>query len=350
VAEFKLWAAGDAHVGTDMRAAERESLADAITQSESDAGFKWDAMIDIGDLSGSLTPPDDDEGREVLRQYRSLVFHRREQVYNVVGNHDASGLGEATQWWFRTWIDPAGEHPEASGVHPERRLFPVDGNWERYSFRVGNMLFLMMGDRNDVGPPVGRGAKGGYPAGAVTRDTFDWWRGMVEANPDSIIVTAHHHMLCETTVASGPGEGVAGGYHGRFEDGAPDGAAYLYWIIEPDGSATPDERAFETYLEENPGAIDLWLGGHTHTRPDDTTGGRSHVERKWDVTFVNVAALTRYHGAGNSMPMSRLFTFEDGSDEVRIQLYLHTDEFAPQGFYEPSERSAKLRKAFSHEQ
>jgi len=344
---FRVWAAGDAHVGTDLRAANRESLADAIRHSEGPDGFDWDVMIDVGDLSGSQTPPGDDEGREVVRQYAALRKHRREQVYNLVGNHDASSVDEPTQWWFRTWADPLGEHSEQSGVHAERRPYPVEGTWERYSFRVGNILFLVMGDRNDVGPPVGRGERGGYPAGAVTRETFDWWRDMVERHSDSIIVTAHHHMLRETTVASGPWEGVDNGYHGRFEDGGPMGASYLYWVIESDGSATPDAQVFERYLTEHPDSIDIWLGGHTHARPDDTTGGRSHVEEKWGVTFVNVAALTRYHVNRSAMPMSRLITFVDGENRATMDLILHTDEFAAQGVHAAARRNIPLRHRFS---
>ena len=343
---FKLWAGGDAHVGTDLARANRRSLAEAILQSQQggDEGgppFDWDIMLDVGDLSGSQTPPDDEEGREVVNQYAASTKHGREDFYNLVGNHDASGEDEDTQWWFRKWVDPTGENSEYSGVHADRRPYPVEGTWERYSFEVGNILFLVMGDRNDGGPPVGRGVQGGYPAGAVTRETFEWWKANVEANPDKIIVSAHHHMLKETTVASGPWEGVDGGYHGRFEDGAPIGASYLYFVDD-----VPDAQVFEKYLAENPGAIDIWIGGHTHTNPDDTYGGRSHIESKWGVSFVNVAALSRYHGYKN-IAMSRLFSFEEGSAEVNVKCYLHMNDFAPQGWYEKAERTLPLRTAFA---
>lgn len=344
---FRLWVGGDAHVGTDLAAGNRRSLAEAIVQAEKGGAeggppFEWDIMLDIGDLSGSQTPPGDEEGEEVVRQYSASTLHPREDFYNIVGNHDASGPDEPCQWWFRKWVDPTGENPEYSNVHAGRRPYPVEGTWERYSFQVGNILFLAMGDRNDGGPPVGRGARGGFPAGAVTRETFEWWREKVEANPDRIIVTAHHHMLKNTTVASGPWEGVDGGYHGRFEDGAPIGASYLYFV-----GGTPDAGAFESYLEAHPGAIDLWLGGHTHTNPDDTLGGKSHVERKWGVTFVNVAAISRYHGRRN-ISMSRLLTFREGASEVNIKCYLHMGDYAAQGWYDGAERSVPLRKAFSY--
>ena len=166
----------------------------------------------------------------------------------------------------------------------------------------------------------------------------------VEANPGCVILSAHHHLLKETTVASGPWEGYRkdeqgrwqGHYHGYFPDGGPEGASYLYYV---DGR--PDAQAFEGYLAAHPGAIALWLGGHTHTHPDDRTGGRSHVERRWGVTFVNCAALSRHHGRTN-VPMSRLFTFAEGSAEVRVQCYLHTADYAPQGWYAPAERTVDL--------
>ena len=351
---LRLWAAACAHVGTDLRVGGRESLADAIRQSEHGGGeggppFEWDVALHLGDLSGTQAPPGDEEGREVVRQLSAAERHSREQFCNVVGNHDASGPDELCQWWFRKWVDPMGENTAHSGVDSSRRPYPLHGTWERYSFRVGNVLFLMMGDRNDDGPPVGRGARGGYPAGAVSGEAFEWWRRAVEQNTDSIIVSAHHHMLKETTVASGPWVGFKkdeqGGwtphYHGYFPDGAPAGASYLYFV---DGK--PDAQAFEGYLAAHPGAIDLWLGAHTHTHPDDTAGGRSHVERKWGVAFINVAALTRYHANDTAVPMSRLLTFTEGSNEVSVRCYLHTSHYAPQGWYARAERVVQLSKAF----
>ena len=147
-------------------------------------------------------------------------------------------------------------------------------------------------------------------------------------------------------MASGPWEGYLpdgkGGwqsyYHGYFADGGPEGASYLYFLDDK-----PAAQAFEGYLAENPGSLDLWLGGHTHANPDDRKGGRSHIERKWDCNFVNVAALSLYHGRTN-VPMSRLLTFEDGSDEVLVQCYLHTSDYAPQGGYAPAERTIMLNR------
>ncbi len=351
--QFRLWACGDSHVGTDLRQ-KRESLADAIRQSEfgGEQGgppFDWDIALHVGDLSGNQGSPNDEEGQEVVRQFGAAKKHRREDFYNLAGNHDASGPGEPTQWWFRKWVDPNGENTKYSRVDADRRPYPVTGTWERYSFRVGNLLFLVMSDRNDGGPPVGRAERGGYPAGAVTAETFDWWKNSINENADSVILTAHHQMLKETTVASGPWEGFrkkedgtyVSHYHGYFPTGGPQGASYLYWLDDQ-----PDAQAFEKHMAKHPNAIDIWFGGHTHTNPDDHKGGRTHIEQKWGVNFINCAALSRYHARKTTLPMSRLLTFTEGSDQVRVQCYLHTSQHAPQGWYAKAERTIKVSRPF----
>ncbi|HEU5135800.1 MAG TPA: hypothetical protein VFU13_11695, partial [Steroidobacteraceae bacterium] len=84
-----------------------------------------------------------------------------------------------------------------------------------------------------------------------------------------------------------------------------------------------------------------------HTTPDDTHGGKSHIEKKWGTTFINVAELTQHHGPSeNQVPRSWLLTFTDGSDEVRAQCYLHSDIHAPQGWYDKVARTIKLAKPF----
>ena len=354
--EFRLWVWGDAHVGTDLTRG-RESLADAIRQSEGgDAAgappFDWDVAIDIGDMSGGQTVPQNDEGEEAIRQFGALQKHRREDIYNVCGNHDRNGLREAPGWWWQKWVDPMGEHPETSGVHAERRPYPVAGTWERYQFQVGNLTFLMMSDINEPSQTIGRGdldgKVGGNPSGVVSGETFAWWQEQVAANADGLVVSAHHYMLKDTTVASGEWEGMRrdddgnwrSHYHGHKPEGTPRGASYLYFV-----DSVPDAQAFEGYLADHPGSIALWLGGHTHTHPDDTYGDKSHIETRWGTHFVNCACLSRYHGFTN-VPKSRLFTFTEGSDQLRVQCYMHTAEFLPIGWYPPAERTLTLPRPF----
>ena len=376
-ATFKLWVISDAHIGTDKAMSEAvqhgmvgftpplvhpESMAEALRQSEEGSAIggtpiPWDIALNLGDYAGFWDAPEDEQGREIVRQYSVLKQHRREQIYNIAGNHDASphGIpsseGKEANWWFRKWADPLGEHPETSLVDNAKRPYPIDGTWERYTFKFGNVRVLMMSDRNDLPYPVGRKASGGAsPAGAVTPETFEWWKGQVErarAN-DEIIISCHHHMLRETTVGSGDFEGVQknpdgtyrrGRYHGA--DGAPEGASYLYFLGDK-----PKAQAFEGYMAEHPSAVDLWLGGHTHTSPDDVLNGRSHVESKWGVNFVNCAQLSKFHSTVTCPPMSRHFTFTEGSKLVRVRCYLHDDTYAAPGWYPPAERVLEFSRAF----
>lgn len=371
---FHLWVFSDAHVATDKAVSDAirngmefmppagypESLANALRQSEEGSNlggpsFRWDIALDLGDNAGLWDLPDDKQGREVVRQYGVLKAHRREQIYPVAGNHDASpgsapsSAGKPENWWFRKWVDPIGESAETSGVDASRRPYPVEGSWERYTFKVGNIRFLMMSDRNDLPYPVGRQEfGGGSPAGAVTGETLDWWVRHVEAAGDDIVISAHHHMLRETTVASGDFEGLSrypdgrlrhGRYHGV--DGAPEGASYLYFVDD-----VPKAQRFESYLKAHPGSVDIWLGGHTHTHPQDIVSGRSHVEKRWGTNFVNCAQLSKYHSFVTCPPMSRHFTFTQGSSLARVRCYLHDDSFAPQGWYAPGERVLELGRPF----
>ncbi len=350
---LRLWTFSDAHVGTDKQFG-RGSLEDSLRHSEfggEEGGppFDWDLALDLGDMSGGQDTPQDEEGEEIVRQFRQgLKKHAREHVYSLGGNHDRSGLDEPQNWWWRKWLDPTGEHSEHSRVDPRNRPHPVTGTWERYSFQVGNMLVLMMSDINEPTQTIGRGPLGGNPGGVVSAETFDWWRRKVESNQDKIIVSAHHYLLKETTVASGEWEGVrrdpsgkwVSHYHGYKERGTPKGASYLYWV-----GSRPDAQAFERYLERHPGAIDIWLGGHTHTSPDDTYGGRSHVERKWGVWFVNVSALSQRHARKTTLPMSRVWSIS--GSEALVRCYLHTSQYAPQGWYRKAERRLDLAKSFS---
>jgi len=347
---FRVWVFSGAHVGSDKKNG-RESLAAALRESESPSGFAWDIALDLGDMSGAEGTPKDPEGEEIVRQFTVLKRHNREDIYDLGGNHDRNGLDEPQEWWWRKWLDPTGEHTESSHVDRARRRFPIEGTWERYAFRAGNLLFLMMTDINEPTQKVGRGPLGGNPGGVVSGDTFRWWQRMVRENPSSIIVTAHHYVLKNTTVASGEWEGMqhdeSGAwkprYHGYYPEGTPQGASFLYWV-----DSKPDSAAFESVLAAAPHRVDLWLGAHTHTDPDDTYGGKSHIERRWGTVFINVAHLTRFHPPPlqRRIPRSWLLTFTDGSDEVTARCYLHTSEYAPQGWYDKVGRVIKLSKPF----
>ena len=301
-----------------------------------------------GDFSAAFGLPTDEEGADITRQFSTIQKHRREDIFTICGNHDRNAPDEPQAEWFRKWIDPMGENTDTSGVDASRYQYPMVGTFERYHVDIGNIRILMM---NEATQPLGRGALGGNLGGVVTQDTFDWWVDQVETNhQNKFIMTAHHYLLKDTTVATSDWEGIkhkdngewTTDYHGYYKEGTPQAASYLYWV---GGSAGGGE--FENWLTANPGKVDFWLGGHAHTNPDDNHGGKGHIETGYGgVTFVNVSALTRWFVADHAMPHSRFFTFEVGSDQATIGCYMHSDEFRDQGFYPNKERQIQLTKPF----
>ncbi len=377
VSKFVVWSVSDSHVPGDLVRGNRESLAEAIRQAQGQSpgypAFNWDIMIDAGDFSASQHPPTDEDGQMVVRQYRALSNHYREDVYQVKGNHDGDYydlVDPKTGGWFNKWIDPLGENPGHSEVDNNRRRFPVTGDNEKYSFQAGNVLFLMLQDYNTAPGPVGRGhsfqnARGGFPAGAVTRDAFLWWRNQVLNHQDKIIVMVHHNVLRDTTTRSKHhgGEGlhnsIGGGKNG-------EGSGYLYYIVEEANpelfSYTSDATDFMDFLssfreQHGKPAIDLWIGGHSHAEsPIEVRDGQSLVEERAGVTFLQTSALKLCSfGSGGSLalPMSRILNFTNDSNLLEIETYVHKTRNAgresvewPKGIYEPATRIIQLRHHF----
>jgi hypothetical protein len=121
---FHLWVFSDAHVATDQAVSDAirngmgftppagypESLASALRQSERGGelggpSFPWDIALDLGDNAGRWDLPDDAQGREVVRQLGVLNHHRREDIYPIAGNHDASpGNAESSKGKPANWL------------------------------------------------------------------------------------------------------------------------------------------------------------------------------------------------------------------------------------------------------
>ncbi|MCH8332186.1 MAG: metallophosphoesterase, partial [Bacteroidetes bacterium] len=343
---INIWITSDAHVWVDYKNYGRKSIEQAIAQSEGRDStnalpFPWEIMLSLGDFASSHEDPTDIEGEMARDQLNSGVDHIREQIYTLIGNHDANQSDKPENIWFRTYIDPLGENTSVSGVDSSKRPYPVTGTYERYSFQLGNVLFLMLGDRNDF--PVEQGGRGistgGYPAGKITMETFNWWKDMVENNQDKIIITCHHHMIRSTTMGSGPYEGV--NFHGVYPGGFEEGTSYLYFVGDDKNS-----NLIVDYLRNNHGAIDMWIGGHTHIRtPDAVYNDKTYAEEKFGVMFINASSLARFN-----ISTSRLLSFFKGSNVARLNMYLHTPYKGVRDWYKPAKRLIKLKHPFEFSQ
>jgi len=259
-------------------------------------------------------------------------------------------------------MDPFGTNPYESQRNPANFPFPiVAGQPLAYRVDMGNITVLMLSDRNELGAPAGRQGVssfggGGRPAGAITEETFLWWKAQVtQAKAEGrIVLTAAHHVLRETTAWSGDYGGQklvngqwTGWIHGYDPAGVDnEGASYLYWFVHPDGSVTSKALAFETYLAANSGAIDLWIGAHSHSDPRvPDAAGRTHLETRWGTHFIQAAGLTRYH-VDTSYPRSVLLTFTEGSTTVLVRPYWHSTRAGAVGWDTERQRTLTLATPF----
>jgi hypothetical protein len=344
--------------------------------------FDWDVLIDVGDWTASQNPPDHAEGNALAKCLHESLGNDRGRYYSVSGNHD----GEAKDWspgeFTRKYVNPLGEEAYAPTSHfrqnqrPNekdfRQLVDYPGTrWDRYLVRTGNVIWIMLGDRNEFDYlalarrdfsgnfQAGRGCasgmpKGGYPSGSVTLDTFEWWKKVVE-DPNfskDILVTAHHHMPAFTTITTDDGE--PGNFHGRSGSVGPRGetGGQLYWIREYNQEGVEinqyaQTRPFINYLKDHPGSIAAWVGGHTHIHhPENSINGRGLHVRKYGVTFISIGALTDSH-AGGTNQMTRMISFREGSDEALLNVYIHqSKDKTPLGWASKAARTFPLGKKF----
>ena len=93
---FRLWATADAHVQGGLKDFGRESLAEAIEQSEfggrgGGPSFEWDVMLHLGDLVGKSAPPNDQDGivegvDMTLKQVLDILEKHNVKPIDSVGN------------------------------------------------------------------------------------------------------------------------------------------------------------------------------------------------------------------------------------------------------------------------
>lgn len=390
---FVVWGIGDPHVNTDIESGSYSSLQtaglDSLGLTSAGHGFNWDIGIIAGDFTGTHHCANAVEYVELVNQFSNIPVDR-ENFYSIIGNHDSGDNGDTA--YFQRYVDPLGENTAYSNVDASNMPYPIlpGGEFDHYAFEVGNILFLMLGDRNDADYPFGKtcgssfvkldGSNGidgdydgsGHPSGTYTEETYAWWVDQIENNPDKIIATVAHHELLNTGLRSGLNEGVTApnaphGNHG-WADQKGSSIIYTLWDEDANTYSTIDcldinqspipgcdldndgyrDYGFKKYLDDNPGSIDMWIYGHTHgdLSPDSTYNGRSTIETVDDVLFLNLLAVTRYHAASVA-PFSRVLDFLAGSNELDIRTYRHyTGWSGSVGFYDSAETTFTMSKEF----
>lgn len=327
---LKVWLAGCPHAPEDKLNG-RNSISDAIAHVESRCS-KINLGIILGDFSSNQNPSElatySTEGADCSTQLNVGVELKRNMIYTCMGNHDA---GDENNDWYNRYIDRHGVNTAFSGVTDALRPYPITHHDYYYSFVTGNILWLILDDINHSAGPCGRsGGSGGFPSGSTTIEAYNWWVDMIENNPDKIIITCAHHLLKNTTIATGDNEGVNGGYHGS--SGQAIGSGRLHNVITDINANTyvDDQTMFMDYLVANPGACTMWFGAHTHYEVGETYAGRGYMTTVNGCAFINVGGLTRYHVIKH--PQSKILSFTEGSNTATLNNMLHDTSFSQIGY------------------
>lgn len=355
---FRLWATSDAHVirealgeGCDPDRVPRESLRSAIEQVEGPDGFDYDIAFHLGD---ALDYDYETEGS--FRAFRRQLDHSRKGPlcwYHVGGNNDENSVlndgVEIDNEYYRKIIDPVGEFTATSGIDNNKRPYPVEGTYERYSFDVGTLRFLFLSDRNDLPAPYGRGEGGFFVDGAITLESFKWLVRQVITYPDRILVVSCHHALKDTTIGTRMDDSWKGQYMTWHKAGTSlkptqrmQGVLHQIYPI-----AEFDTPLFHYLMSQNSGAVDLWLSGHIHHRVDETFGGRGKYAAAYGGHHLNIGNLCRFrHFVNIISAQSNQFTWQIGSDQLLSRVFVHDHPSIPAGFYPPQDRTLKLKRSF----
>jgi len=342
-----VWVFGCSHVTHDVSGG-FNTVRDAIADAEA-VGF--DIAVNLGDVTG-LGLPSADDGAVWLSQVNSgLSSHIAEDIYSICGNHDRTAeRGVNSGSWFRRFVDPLGEFPRQSGINKARRPYAINGDWQRYNIKIGNLRLLFISDINRSKNP-GRSNTDGDPGGVVTSGTVKWWESQLSRASDAgeIAITFAHYLPRDTTTATGRYEGGtlddAGNYSPFYHGpGSTMGkcSSYLAFVDSKEG------RPFIDYMEQNPGLCALWVGAHNHVKPEKEVGGKGHVETLHGCTFIQNGALTRLHHsrAKERYPRSQFFTFTSGSSTASMRTYYHEDtDYSSRGLAQAS-TALSLPRAF----
>ncbi|MGQ0792751.1 MAG: metallophosphoesterase family protein [Deltaproteobacteria bacterium] len=193
-------------------------------------------------------------------------------------------LSEKSRSYIEEWYEIAGNHDlklERGAVYREK----INPEFY-YSILKGNALFIFMSDEVRGKPTE------------ISDETFRWWKSLVAANQDKIIVVITHAPL--------EGSGIP------FSSGRERQIA--------------DSGRFAEVMKSH--RVDVWLSGHLHL-PHALANNISIKAEFGGAAFVNVSSIrTELWGIKDSE--SRVLTFTCGSDALSIEARNHA-----KGQFEP---------------
>ncbi|QDT65902.1 metallophosphoesterase [Calycomorphotria hydatis] len=331
-----MWVSGDAHLQNSLDTIGYNSLAEPMADFDRE-GIDYDLAINLGDFDSAQKPPtlEDNtrEGEAVAEALNSSRRNPRSKTYCLNGNHDA---GDGQMDWFERWVDPLGQNTRESGNSERGRPYPVTyidrDQWHSYYIETPQATIFMLSDRNELKGPAGRGGlvhgNGGYPSGAITLDTWEWFQAYVLANTQKPIIVCSHQGVRNTVIGTADNDGVDGGFHGR--SGYPKGSGSIYSLVDerkPSRSLHGTDIIKDFFTRHPEHSVKLWLNGHTHVRVGETFRGRGEMYREAGVTYLNACSLTKtWVNPSHGRVDSRSWLVDMYDESITANCYVHNPE------------------------
>lgn len=340
---LKIWAFGDTHHQSNGN-----ELQLACGQVD---GIDWDFAINVGDnIRADLVG--ESYWVNYINQYNGFTNKSRSQVYEVIGNHDKTVQSNpnGADYLFKKYCSPI---PGDNNYFIDQPFTPT-GNYLQYSFNVGNVVVVTLGDYNSGPPPGGEdGVAGSPPAnfratGNIKRSDWDVFKQTIIDNIGKIIIVATHIGIKDTTVGTGYKEFRAALHqsnsysYGENDVNDSDRRGYISMIDNEetnfDGQTGDSDQTNEikSFFEQYGEHIALVISGHYHARLNDSWNNRGVLEQKYNTHFLNVCPMnTKVSLIPNTLTqLSKFITIQ--GNEMKIETFIHNDPVNnnPSGVYD----------------
>jgi hypothetical protein len=347
--KFNIWLHSDAH-----QAAHIGSLQLAVEQMDLQP---WDISVGLGDWFASIGQ--EQQGIDIVSELDNFTNHNISDVYRIGGNHDQTPESDpnGSDYYFKKYIDPLGDNPATSKVITANRPYPITGNYDSYHLEIGNMIIIMLGDRNDGPPPMGRDGldtslSSRRASGGISTAQWNWFTNLVETNTDKIIIVCSHQAIKDTIIGSGFDEffpaynrdenySYPSELHGDVDEAKR--AGYIAYI-----EGVQSESTIDTWLTTNGQYIDMWFCGHYHEKINETWNGRGRYAQKYGTHFLDISSINwGYHIFYEEIP-SKSYLANIQSNQLNLRCYIHEDKEAVYsvGFYDPYNLTISLKTEF----
>jgi hypothetical protein len=191
------------------------------------------------------------------------------------------------QWFLSARVKaPVASWYEISGNHDARFQSSYDKNIKKplhYAVRYGSLLMIFLSDED------------GRTSGTeISDDAFNWWKGLVEKNRSSDIMTITHTNL--------------------------DGIGFRYALLKY-RNIDRSERFLEVLKKEK---VDVWLSAHTHSPSKLNVNEILPKNNRYRTLFLNIASIRKDFFF--SQVESRFLIFKKGSNVLTIRTRYHDRE------------------------